>query len=99
MPLPGRCPALEGVRHRTTGVPAATDVMFVPAAAAETVPTYARTTEVPPGMGFRLMPPMSLIPSGCVLPLPNTPKVRLTTPVDSVTCAAIAGVRCRSHVA
>ena len=67
----------------------ATDVMFVPAALASTVPMYVRMTDVPAGMGLRLMPETSLGESDCALPLPGVPNVRLPTPADSVVCAAV----------
>ena len=60
---------------------------MVPAALAATMPAYWKMTEEPAGMGFRVMPAMSLGESGLAFGLPEVPKVRDVTPADSVTCA------------
>ena len=80
------CRATGEGRRRTTAVPLAVDVILVPAALAATTPAYWKMTEEPAGMGFRVMPAMSLGESGFALGLPEVPKVRDVTPADSVTC-------------
>ena len=65
--------------------------MLVPAALAATMPWYWKMTDDPAGMGFRVMPAMSLGESGLALGLPEVPKVRDVTPADSVTCGCTGG--------